>query len=134
MLSPQSKYALRAMIYLSKHGGDKFLRVEQIAQSTNLPAPFLSKILKQLVQSKIILSRRGKNGGVMLNPQCSDPSFHHVCLAVGEPLLHAECVLFKRACNKRRPCAFHHSWSNTKARLIEFLQRTRLSSHIRRRL
>jgi Rrf2 family iron-sulfur cluster assembly transcriptional regulator len=126
MLSPQSKYALRAMIYLSQQTSAEFVRVDVIAEQTNLPSAFLSKIFKSLAQAKIIISRRGRNGGVQLNPKKSRITFFDICLAVEDPIVKSECILFKKLCDKDKPCAFHGKWSKTKARFIEFLAATAL--------
>jgi Rrf2 family transcriptional regulator, iron-sulfur cluster assembly transcription factor len=127
MLSPQSKYALRAMIFLSKQNRDDFMKVEDIAAATDLPAPYMSKIFKALAAKEIIISRRGKNGGVQINTKRDRITFYDICHAVDDPVVKSECVLFKRPCDREHPCAFHGRFSKTKARLIEFLEVTTLS-------
>ena len=122
MLSQQSKYALRAVQYLSKVESESFLRVEEIAAATRLPAPYLAKVLKLLVQKGLLQSRRGKNGGVALVHDRRAVTFYEVCKAVDDPIVKAECVLHKRICSATRPCAFHDKWSATKQKLIEYLE------------
>lgn len=124
MLSPQSKYALRAVLFLQEQDHGHFVRVEEIARETDLPAPYLSKILKLLVADQIILSRRGKNGGVQLNRSRRNISFLQICGSVGDPIVRSECVLFKKSCDKNNPCPFHGAWSDTKAQLLAFLRDT----------
>jgi Rrf2 family protein len=128
MLSPQSKYALRAYIHLFRQPPGVFVKVESIAQEAELPAPYLSKILKALTEANLIISRRGKNGGVQRNQRCKSVSFLDICTAVGDPITRAECVLFKQACDKERPCQFHREWSQTKGRLLEYLRRTQVGT------
>ena len=124
MLSPQSKYALRAMMYLAQQGHDIFVKVEDIAVESDLPAPYLAKIFKLLAEQDLIVSKRGKNGGVQLN-RCRDSiSFYDICEATGDPIVRAECVLFKKLCEPKQPCSFHPKWSRTKQRLLSFLRRT----------
>ncbi len=126
MLSQQSKYALRAMIYLSEQPAETYVKVDDIASKTDLPSPYLSKIIKQLALKQIIVSRRGKNGGVQLNRLNPELTFFDICRAVADPIVQSECVLFKRPCDKKAPCPFHNKWSKTKSRLIEFLHATSL--------
>lgn len=126
MLSQQSKYALRAVMYLNRLGSNKYLRVEQIAEATGLPAPYLSKLLKLLVQHGLLISRRGKNGGVALNPNKDKVTFYDICLALEDPIILSECVLFKKPCNEEHHCAFHKKWAATKKRLLEFLDQEKL--------
>jgi Rrf2 family protein len=153
MLSAQSKYALRALLYLQRHseqqvqllGGARkrsnqgasateqvselpFLRVDEIAAETKLPAPYLSKVLKGLAERGIIESRRGKNGGVRLNSSQLSTSFFEVCQAMQDPLVREECMLFKKPCDPNDPCAFHTKWCTTKQKFLHFLKATTLSS------
>lgn len=122
MLSQQSKYALRAVQYMSKGEKGTFYRVDEIARATGSPAPYLAKILKALSQRGVIRSRRGKNGGVALHDDGTTVTFLAICKAVDDPIVKAECVLHKRVCNAARPCAFHDKWSATKRKLLEFLE------------
>ena len=126
MLSPQSKYALRALIHLARQPHGAFIRVEEIAKESSLPAPYLSKILKMLASREIIVSRRGKNGGVQLNRSREPSTFFEICEAIEDPIVKSECVLFKKACDMNNPCAFHPRWSKTKQRLLDFLRATRV--------
>lgn len=126
MLSQQSKYALRALMYLNRLESNKYLRVDQIAEATDLPAPYLSKLLKLLVQHGLLISRRGKNGGVALNPGKGKITFYDICVALEDPIILSECVLFKKPCNEDHPCAFHKKWAATKKRLLEFLDQEKL--------
>jgi Rrf2 family protein len=122
MLSQQSKYALRALQYLQKADSDSFLRVEEIAAATDLPAPYLAKVLKSLVQKGLLSSRRGKNGGVALVTDRKRVTFYEVCQAVDDPIVKSECVLHTRLCSASRPCAFHERWSATKKKLLQYLE------------
>ena len=128
MLSPQSKYAIRAMIYLSKQDLSDYTNVELIAKKTNSPAPYLSKIINMLVEQELIISRRGKNGGVRVNSAKDEISFYDICVAVEDPIVKSECDLFNRLCDKANPCAFHNNWSSTKQKLLTFLRITNLSN------
>ena len=122
MLSPQSKYAIRAMIYIQKQDSEDLVSVEEVAKKTTLPSAYLSKIIKQLVENDLLVSRRGKNGGVKINTDKKDISFFEICFAVEDPIVKSECVLYNRLCDKDHPCEFHGKWSKTKVRLINFLK------------
>lgn len=114
------------MIYLSQQKCGQFIKAERIAQDTKLPAPYLSKILKQLREGQMVKARRGRKGGVQLNRERPKITFHDICVAMQDPIVNSECVLLKKECNKKSPCAFHAKWSSTKSRLISFLKVTQL--------
>ncbi len=65
MFSSTAEYALRAVVYLATHrGGHSSSHV--IAAATKVPPGYISKILNNLVEAGIVVSRRGKSGGFEL--------------------------------------------------------------------
>ncbi len=59
-------YAIEALACLARHGNDTML-VREIAEATDMPAPYLSKIFQRLGDAGIIESKRGYKGGVRLS-------------------------------------------------------------------
>ncbi|MBL8762753.1 MAG: Rrf2 family transcriptional regulator [Phycisphaerae bacterium] len=66
MLSQTIEYALRAMTFLASTDAGASLNSEAIAERTQVPKGYLSKILRDLVVAELIVSRRGPNGGFAL--------------------------------------------------------------------
>lgn len=66
MLSQTVEYALRAMIHLAALDSSTAVSSEAIAESTQVPQGFLSKILRDLVVAELVTSRRGPHGGYAL--------------------------------------------------------------------
>ena len=58
-------YAIEALACLARHGTDSML-VREIAECTEMPLPYLSKVLQRLVDAGIVESKRGYKGGVKL--------------------------------------------------------------------
>jgi len=68
MLSKKSKYAIKALIALSKYNESGWpLRISQLSASERIPKKFLENILLQLKQHNILTSTRGINGGYLLS-------------------------------------------------------------------
>lgn len=65
MISQTAEYALRAIVYLAMNSGNAFT-TQQIAQTTKVPAAYLSKILQSLVRAQLVRSQRGLGGGFVL--------------------------------------------------------------------
>ncbi len=65
MFSQTAEYALRAMVCLAQNP-EKSLTSQDLAQVTQVPAGYLSKVLHALVRGQLILSRRGVGGGFVL--------------------------------------------------------------------
>lgn len=108
MLSHSSKYAIKAIHFISKNGSsNKKLRSVEISQSTNIPKPFLSKLLKQLALLEIISSSKGPNGGFFLTEEQLQRTVLDIIVAIeGKDRFH-QCVLNIDACNAEMPCPIH---------------------------
>jgi Rrf2 family transcriptional regulator, nitric oxide-sensitive transcriptional repressor len=65
MFSQTVEYALRAMMYLAEHPGDA-ASSEVISVAMRVPKPYLSKVLRDLVEAELVNSTRGKKGGFVL--------------------------------------------------------------------
>ncbi|MCG8652739.1 MAG: Rrf2 family transcriptional regulator [Pirellulales bacterium] len=63
MFSQTVEYALRAVVYLARHQQDGPIGNRVIAEATQVPTSYLSKILHDLAASGILSSRRGVGGG-----------------------------------------------------------------------
>jgi Rrf2 family protein len=64
MISQTSEYALRAMVFLAMQ--NSAATGQGIAEVTKVPPGYLSKIMQQLVKSKLVNSQRGIGGGFVL--------------------------------------------------------------------
>jgi len=65
MLSTTAEYALRAVVWLAAQK-EAACTTEQISQATEVPGPYLSKVLQTLGRSGIVRSQRGLGGGFAL--------------------------------------------------------------------
>ncbi len=65
-LTSKSEYALLALIYLARSGGNNFVPVQLIASSQSIPPKFLEQILLILKRAKYVRSHRGQSGGYAL--------------------------------------------------------------------
>jgi Rrf2 family protein len=72
MISKKCEYALRAVLALSGQAGSKPMTIHQIATAQDIPERFLEAILRDLKQSGLTESIRGKDGGYKLTKAPSD--------------------------------------------------------------
>jgi Rrf2 family protein len=68
MISQTAEYALRAVVFLAKNPGAAYT-AEQLSKATQVPAPYLSKVLQPLIKSRLVQSQRGLGGGFSLEKQ-----------------------------------------------------------------
>ncbi|GMV19293.1 MAG: Rrf2 family transcriptional regulator [Polyangiaceae bacterium] len=101
-LNRTADHALRAMLYLGTSGRAGMLRSEDLARATGIPPYYLQKVLRRLVDSRLLISERGHNGGVALARPARSISFGDVLRAVGDDprvgCCAGCCVRQKRSC------------------------------------
>jgi Rrf2 family protein len=66
MISLSTKYAIRALIELTKLEKDQLIQVQELSERIQIPQPYLAKVVKSLAQKGFVFSRRGIHGGVRL--------------------------------------------------------------------
>lgn len=89
--SKTAEYALRAMAELVR--ADASLPSESLAERIQVPAAYLSKILRQLTRAGFLVAVRGKNGGCRLSDAGRAASVYDVMLAVDPPRRVCACPL-----------------------------------------
>lgn len=85
MFSQTVEYALRAVMYLAQHQSEGPIGNRVIAEHTQVPTSYLSKILHDLAACEILESRRGVGGGFQLAASPDELSVLDVVNAV-DPL------------------------------------------------
>lgn len=81
MISQSVEYSLRAMVMLGYRHGEP-TTVQQIAELTRVPAPYLSKLMQGLVRAGLVRSRRGLGGGFVLLKQPAEITMWDIVDAV----------------------------------------------------
>ena len=92
MISLTAKYALRAIVYLSSCQ-ESFVNAAEIAKATYVPHDYLLKVLKELDEAKVVVSRRGPGGGYALTSSPDQISVLTVVTAVDTIPRITECPL-----------------------------------------
>lgn len=82
MLSQTCEYALRAVACLARQPGE-FVTASSLADATNVPPDYLSKVLQQLASAKVVQGRRGVGGGYRLARDPRDINLHDIIDAMG---------------------------------------------------
>jgi Rrf2 family protein len=79
-------YAVRALVQLASDASAEPVKAEQLATAQQIPLKFLLEILRQLKQHKLLVSRRGPEGGYTLAKPASEIAIADVIRAVEGPL------------------------------------------------
>ncbi|GAB7027473.1 RrF2 family transcriptional regulator [Geotalea toluenoxydans] len=92
MISKKTKYALKALIYLSRTKKGEPVLIADLAEDEKIPKKFLELILLTLKNNGILHSRKGKGGGYSLGKLPKEISMGSVIRMLEGPLAPVPCV------------------------------------------
>ena len=116
-LSRPAEYALRAMTYMARLEPTKRVLTRDLAVAINVPAPFLSKIMRRLTADGILNAKKGHHGGFILAKAPSEVRFIDILRAVDfEPAVD-HCLFGLGNCDTENPCPLHFEWSILKGQI-----------------
>ncbi len=111
MLPRTAEYAVRAVVLLARHSGERLVSTGEIASVIGAPRNYLSKTLNTLVRSGILTSMRGPGGGFALAKPPGLISVADVIAVFAEAQpRHSRCLLEDKPCDAAFPCASHRRW------------------------
>jgi Rrf2 family protein len=85
-LSAKADYAVRAVLVLAGHEGERPLKGELVAKAQDLPLKFVENILGELKHAGIVASQRGPEGGYRLAVPADQVTMADVIRVVDGPL------------------------------------------------
>lgn len=125
MFSQTVEYALRAVVFLAERSPDAGT-TDEISLATQVPKPYLSKVLQNLGRNGIVRSQRGIGGGVTLVKSPQDLTILEVVNAV-EPLQRiAVCPLGLKSHGKNL-CPLHKRMDDALAAMEASFRSTTLA-------
>ena len=125
MISKTSEYALRAVIHLARET-DRSLTTRELAETTSVPAGYLSKVLQSLGRSELVVSQRGLGGGHALARAPEAITVLDVVNAVDPIRRITECPLGLRS-HRGEFCALHRRLDRAVAAVEKELAGARIS-------
>ena len=103
MLSQKARYALRALVELTRADGAQ-LTSGELSVRADAPRKFLEAILLELSRNHLVVSKRGKFGGYVLARSPAEISFAEVIRVIDGPLALAPCVSKRMGFRKCDDC------------------------------
>ncbi len=85
-LTSATRYALRALTHLARHGDGRLPASAAVAEAEGLPEKFLVKVLLPLVRAGVLESLRGTQGGYRLARPAKGITLREVVQAVDGPV------------------------------------------------
>jgi len=120
MLTNASKYAIRAVLHLTKKmENTNKLSGKEIGKDLDIPEAFIAKILQKLVKANIISSHKGPNGGFYMSEKNLNNKINDIIWAVEGRDIFEGCFLGLPVCSDENPCPIHHIVAPFKDQLYE---------------
>ncbi len=102
-------YAVVVMSQMSRHAGTT--TAPELAQATGLPVPTVSKLLKQLAKSSLVVSHRGVHGGYSMERALDNINAMEIIEALDGPVALTACVEgAEDMCNVQSLCPMRGGW------------------------
>ena len=113
MISQTVEYALRAIVTIAQHDGQP-CTAKKLAEITQVPLPYLSKLMQGLVRGGLVSSQRGLHGGFLLR---SDPKNLTILdvVSVVEPIKRIVQCPLKIQSHGTNLCPLHRRLDNAMA-------------------
>lgn len=126
-LSKMTDYAVVILADMAERKTEQ-TSAAMIAQSTKLPEPTVSKVLKLLARQNIINSARGAAGGYSLNKTPDQINMAHVITATDGPIALTACVdESTECCERAQNCSIKGQWNPLNRAMISALENVSLS-------
>ncbi len=134
-VSSRGEYALRALLLLGSHRG-KVMGIQEIAEKTLVSIHYLEQILLQLKKLGYVTSKRGANGGYMLQRKAEEINIGAVIRDLEGPLSPMGCASVTKyeACPLEEGCQLKPLWSLVRDTIAYVLERTTLEDLLQNRI
>jgi len=121
LVSKKLDYALRALTYMASREVGEVTLAREIAKVQCVPMHFLQKIMKEMVDQKILRSFHGPGGGYRLARNPSAITLKEVVEAVEGPICLIECVNGDPNCGIYQCCPQIPSWQSLHQQFVAML-------------
>lgn len=123
MITREADYCIRTILHLSRpEHRQQPVPVDALAHEMGIPTPFLRKILSKLIDADLVLSHRGRNGGLSLK---NDPEQINLLdilrLTDGKGLLLNQCLGGEECCSRQGSCTVHGAMKKLQTVMEEHL-------------
>ncbi len=120
-LTRAADYAVRVMIHMAGMPAGTRASRASLAEASDCPEQFLSKVLQSLTRSGLVISHRGNTGGFELPEVHRQASLLQVVEAIEGPMRLNVCLTATAACNRQGWCPAHPVWVKAQRAMADVL-------------
>jgi FeS assembly SUF system regulator len=129
-LSKLTDYATVILSFMARDNTHVHAAME-IASVTGIALPTVSKILKLLVNAKVLISTRGAKGGYALARAPEKITIAAIISALEGPIALTECSISQQGCEQASGCEIRGNWSLINQTIHNALESVTLADMIR---
>ena len=123
ILGAKARYAVMAMLDLASRGNDKPVSLAELAQTQEIPLPYLEQIFAQLRREGLVHSTRGPGGGYQLAKEARNISIAEIVSAADESLKMTRCSAEEGGClSNKTTCLTHDLWEGLGKEIHAYLE------------
>lgn len=128
ILGTKARYAVMAMVDLAERSAAKPVTLAELAQSQNIPLPYLEQIFAKLRKCQLVDSVRGPGGGYILNKPAEQTFVSDIVEAAEESIKMTRCEGPTQGCvaTKTR-CKTHDLWEGLGQHIYDYLHSVSLA-------
>jgi len=113
-ISKLTDYGTVILAYLASQP-ERSLAAAEVAASTHIALPTVSKLLKSLQRSGLVISTRGSQGGYQLARPAAEITAAKILDALEGPFAITECSGQHSSCGLESNCRTGHAWQRVNA-------------------
>ncbi len=131
-ITRQADYALRAVVEVARLPEGERIPTAEIAARQEIPLPFLTKIVSQLVVRGVLTATRGARGGISLAREADTVTMLEIIEAIDGPIQLNRCTRDPGACEFSGTCPICEVFVDTEEVLVNRLRTTTLADLVKR--
>jgi FeS assembly SUF system regulator len=129
-LSKLTDYATVILSFMAKNN-ERVCAAMELATATGIALPTVSKILKALVNAKVLISTRGAKGGYILANAPDKITVATIISALEGPIAVTECSISQQGCEQAAGCNISGHWNVINRAIYNALESVTLADMIK---
>ncbi len=129
-LSKLTDYATVILSFMAKNN-ERVCAAMELATVTGIALPTVSKILKALVNAKVLISTRGTKGGYALANSPEKITVATIISALEGPIAVTECSISQQGCEQAAGCNISGHWNVINLAIYNALESVTLADMIK---
>lgn len=130
-ISKRAQYGLRAMVFLAKgHKSKKVFSINKISEKEGIPFDFLEKIIMQLEKAKLVVGKKGVQGGYILSRDPKKISANDIVSVLERPEGQPQKLVDCACCERIKECLTKNVWAKVENALSKTLESITLAKLI----